>query len=135
MSTPLRDPLDDIWKALADPLRRRLLILLNDSRYFCKTVQDSVHGICVQDLSRYLGVPQSTVSRHLAILARADLVVQARWKTWHYYAVNHEQVGAARTWLQSLEKVRSSEEESFAAPESFGSPAAFSLEVKGLPDR
>lgn len=35
-------------------------------------------GLAAGDLARMVGVPQNTLSAHLAILARADLVTQAR---------------------------------------------------------
>ncbi|PSR24496.1 MAG: hypothetical protein C7B43_18915 [Sulfobacillus benefaciens] len=47
-------------------------------RYFCGNREDPIYGICVQDLARYLKLPQSTVSRHLAILTQAPLIAQAR---------------------------------------------------------
>ncbi|MHB1611233.1 MAG: ArsR/SmtB family transcription factor [Sulfobacillus sp.] len=94
--------LDLVFKALADPLRRKLLSLLSDQQYFCKTTQDALQGICVHDLSQYLSVPQSTVSRHLAILSRAGLVTHSRWRTWHYYGVDAMRIHDAINWLQTV---------------------------------
>ena len=59
-------PLDEVFKAAGDPTRLRLLNLL-------------AHGpICVCDLQRVLGLTQSTVSRHLAVLRHARLVTDER---------------------------------------------------------
>lgn len=95
--------LDLVFKALADPLRRKLLRLLSNPQYFCKTSQEALQGICVQDLTQYLSVPQSTVSRHLAILSHAGLVTHSRWRTWHYYGVNAKSIHAAINWLKALD--------------------------------
>ncbi len=94
--------IDAIFKALADPLRRRILEVLSDPQYFCGNREDPIHGICVQDISRYLKLPQSTVSRHLAILAQAGLISQSRHRTWHYYYINTEALSGALEWLQSV---------------------------------
>jgi ArsR family transcriptional regulator len=95
--------LDLVFKALGDPLRRKLLRLLSNPQYFCKTSQEALQGICVQDLTQYLSVPQSTVSRHLAILSHAGLVTHSRWRTWHYYGVNATSIHAAIDWLNALD--------------------------------
>lgn len=65
-----------IFKALADPIRLRLLLLL--------------HGrveLCVCDLMQALGMPQSTVSRHLAYLKRHGWIQDRRGGTWTYYSL------------------------------------------------
>jgi ArsR family transcriptional regulator, arsenate/arsenite/antimonite-responsive transcriptional repressor len=58
--------LDQILKAAADPTRLRLLNLLR------------LGSICVCDLQVVLGIPQPTVSRHLAALRHAGLVSDVR---------------------------------------------------------
>lgn len=99
---PGADDLNAVFKALADPLRRRILRLLSDTQYHCRSAEKTVNGICVQDLSKYLDAPQSTISRHLAILSGAGLVFHDRDRTWHYYAVNASRVGAAVDWMRAL---------------------------------
>ncbi|MDA8193655.1 MAG: metalloregulator ArsR/SmtB family transcription factor [Thermaerobacter sp.] len=94
--------LDVVFKALADPFRRRLLMLLSDSQYFCQSSGRTVHGICVRDLSRHLDAPQSTVSRHLAILSGSGLVSHDRDRTWHYYSVNPARLTETVDWLNRL---------------------------------
>lgn len=58
--------LDQLLKAAGEPTRLRLLNLLRQG------------SICVCDLQAILGVPQSTVSRHLASLRHAGLVEDVR---------------------------------------------------------
>ncbi len=67
--------LDELLKAAADPTRLRLLNLLR------------LGGICVCDLQAVLGIPQPTVSRHLAALRHGGLVTDARRGTRMVYAL------------------------------------------------
>ena len=67
--------LDEMLKAAADPTRLRLLNLLR------------LGGICVCDLQAVLGIPQPTVSRHLAALRHGGLVTDSRKGTRIVYAL------------------------------------------------
>jgi ArsR family transcriptional regulator len=67
--------LDEMLKATADATRLRLLNLLR------------LGGICVCDLQAVLGIPQPTVSRHLAALRHAGLVNDSRRGTRIVYAL------------------------------------------------
>lgn len=57
---------DELLKAAGEPTRLRILNLLQSG------------SICVCDLQAILNLPQSTVSRHLAALRHAGLVLDAR---------------------------------------------------------
>ena len=62
MSTPAADELQKVFKTLADPTRVRILRLLEQEE------------LIVGELMAVLGMAQSRVSRHLAILREAGLV-------------------------------------------------------------
>ena len=64
-----------LYGALADETRIRILFALSRSQ------------LCVQDLTNILGIPQSTVSRHLNILGNVDLVERRRQKTRVFYSL------------------------------------------------
>lgn len=65
----------EILKALSDPTRLRIMSLLR-------------HGeLCVCDLMEALGVPQSTISRHLATLRNAGWVKAHRCGKWMHYVL------------------------------------------------
>lgn len=89
--------LDLLFRGFADPTRIRILNLL-------------VAGeLCVCDLVELLGLPQSTVSRHLRYLHRAGLVEVARdWKFAHYrlaqpeFAVHHTLLGCVWTCFRGI---------------------------------
>ena len=55
------DELETLFKALADKTRLRILALLGNNE------------VCVCHMHDSLGLPQPTVSRHLAYLRRSDL--------------------------------------------------------------
>jgi ArsR family transcriptional regulator len=67
------DVLQRVFKTLTDPTRIRILALLEQ------------HELPVQDLVQILGVAQSTVSRHLAILRDAGLLRERREGTYSYH--------------------------------------------------
>jgi ArsR family transcriptional regulator len=76
MKKQAADTLDesvDLFKALADPVRLRLLNLLADGE------------VCVCHLHEALDLPQSTVSRHLAYLRKRRLVVGRKEGLWVHY--------------------------------------------------
>ena len=63
----------DIFKALGEQTRIRIVMLL-------------VAGeLCVCDLTEILGLPQSTISRHMTRLRQSGLVADRREGTWIHY--------------------------------------------------
>lgn len=62
-----------VFKALAEETRLRILILLE------------IRELCVCEIEKILRLSQSRVSRHLAILRNAGLVMDRREGTWIYY--------------------------------------------------
>jgi ArsR family transcriptional regulator len=79
-----RQPLDEteaadlarVFKALADPVRLRLLSLI---------ASYAGGEACVCDLTGAFDVAQSTISHHLRVLREAGLVDCERRGTWVYY--------------------------------------------------
>ena len=67
--------LENTFKALADQTRLRILGLLRAGE------------ICVCDIHGSLGLPQPTVSRHLAYLRRAGLVATRKEGLWVHYSL------------------------------------------------
>lgn len=65
--------------ALAQPTRLQAFRLL---------VQHEPHGIAAGDLARLLEVPQNTLSAHLSVLSRADLVTSERQSRSIVYRAN-----------------------------------------------
>ena len=63
----------DLLKALAEPLRWRIVELL------------AAEELCVCHLVEELGVPQPLVSHHLRVLRDLGLVGTERFRYWTYY--------------------------------------------------
>lgn len=77
MPAVVADPLkasSQLLKALADPVRLRILHLLSEA-----------DEICVCHLHEALGLAQPTVSRHLAYLRKHGLVVGRKEGLWVHY--------------------------------------------------
>jgi ArsR family transcriptional regulator len=68
--------LETVFKALADSTRLRILALLGNNE------------VCVCHIHDSLGLPQPTVSRHLAYLRRCGLVAARRDGVWMHYRVS-----------------------------------------------
>lgn len=81
-----------LLKALTDETRLRIIGLLFEGE------------LCVCDLTHALGMPQSTVSRHLAHLKNAGLVTGSRCMTWAYYSLSDDARPFARDILAVLGK-------------------------------
>ena len=70
------DRLEEAFKALADKTRLRILALIGNNE------------VCVCHIHDCLGLPQPTVSRHLAYLRRSGLVAARRDGVWMHYQIS-----------------------------------------------
>jgi ArsR family transcriptional regulator, arsenate/arsenite/antimonite-responsive transcriptional repressor len=84
---PAIDQIETVFKALADKTRLRILALLGNNE------------VCVCHLHDSLGLPQPTVSRHLAYLRRTGLVDVRRDGVWMHYRVARSLTPAAQSVL------------------------------------
>jgi DNA-binding transcriptional ArsR family regulator len=82
------DDVDELWAAVADPTRRRLLDAL------------LAHGeATATTLAGDLPVTRQAVAKHLSVLERAGLVDSRRVGREVRYAVRPERLDAASEWL------------------------------------
>ncbi|MBC7235495.1 MAG: winged helix-turn-helix transcriptional regulator [Chloroflexi bacterium] len=81
-------------KAISDPNRVRILKMLEKGE------------LCVCYLAERLGLAQSTVSKHLALLRQAGLVADRKEGLWVYYRLETEPITAHN--LSFLDLVRHS---------------------------
>lgn len=80
-------------KALSDPVRLRIILLLQ-----------AEGELCVCELIAVLGLPQSTVSRHLAYLRRSCWVDTRRQGVSIYYQLSRESCIICREMLDILKR-------------------------------
>ena len=92
-------PLDQLFRALADPTRLRLINLMAEQE------------ICVCYFIEVIGAPQPKISRHLAYLRRAGLVAARREGKWMHYRLTVPRDSHAASILKStIEALKENEE-------------------------
>jgi len=74
------DDIAQVFKALSDPLRLRILKLLKR--------HDSCREFSVCGLAEEIGISQPNVSHHLGILKAAKLIKCEKCEGFSYYVVN-----------------------------------------------
>lgn len=82
-----------ILKALSDPIRLRIILLLQ-----------AEGELCVCDLMAVLKLPQSTVSRHLAYLRKSCWVDTRREGVWMHYQLSRESCQMCQELLETLKR-------------------------------
>jgi len=87
---------DELFRALADPTRLRCLLLLaaNDE-------------LCVCELTHALGEIQPKISRHLAMLREAGIVLDEREGLWIHYRLNPKLPAWAREIIATTARANS----------------------------
>jgi len=90
------DPEAALFRALADPGRRRLLDRLNDS-----------NGQNLQQLASGMGITRQAVTKHLAILESANLVTSVRRGRERLHYLNPVPINEiAERWIGKYERGR-----------------------------
>jgi len=80
----------ETFKALSDPVRREILLLLRKGR------------LSAGEIGRHFEMTGATISYHLGILKKADLVFETREKNYIYYELNTSVVEEVMLWLSQL---------------------------------
>ena len=80
----------DTFKALSDPVRRDILTMLKNGR------------MSAGELGSHFDMTGATVSYHLNILKKADLVFEEKEKNFVYYSLNTSIVEEVMMWLSGL---------------------------------
>ena len=80
----------ETFKALSDPVRREILMLLKKKR------------MSAGDIAGNFDMTGSTISYHLSILKKAELVYEQKEKNFIYYELNTSVVEDVMLWLSDL---------------------------------
>lgn len=80
----------ETFKALADPVRRDILQLLKKGR------------MSAGDIGSHFDMTGATISYHLSVLKKADLIIENREKNYIYYELNTSVVEEVMLWLSEL---------------------------------
>lgn len=88
------------FKALSDPVRREILQLLKNGK------------MSAGEIGSYFDMTGATISYHLSVLKKADLVWETKVKNYVYYELNTSVVEEILLWLSELTGEKDEEKES-----------------------
>ena len=80
----------ETFKALSDPIRRDILTLLKKG------------ALSAGEIGSHFDMTGATISYHLSILKKADLVFESKQKNFIYYELNTSVVEEVMLWLADL---------------------------------
>ena len=90
----------ETFKALSDPARRDILEMLKKGR------------MSAGDIGKQFDMTGATISYHLNILKKAELVRENKQKNFIFYELNTSVVEEVMLWLSGLKETNNSKEDS-----------------------
>lgn len=82
----------ETFKALADPVRREILVLLKSGR------------MSAGEIGKHFDMTGATISYHLSQLKKAGLIFETKHKNFIYYELNASVFEEALLWLTQFQK-------------------------------
>lgn len=79
-------------RALNDPIRREILLLLRQKR------------MAAGEIAAHFDMTAATISYHLSVLKKAGLVAEERQKNFIYYELNASVLEELMLWLSSFRR-------------------------------
>ncbi len=102
------EKLSEMFKALSDPTRLKLVKLLSDNASDItltdctpETCTGKGGPLCVNAMVNQLGVTQSAVSQHLRVLKQAGIVSGKRQGSFVHYSINKENLDKFKDLLRN----------------------------------
>jgi ArsR family transcriptional regulator, arsenate/arsenite/antimonite-responsive transcriptional repressor len=80
----------ETFKALSDPVRREILIMLRDGK------------MSAGDIGQKFDISGATISYHLSLLKKAGLVLESKYKNFVYYELNASVFDEVMLWLSQF---------------------------------
>lgn len=80
----------ETFKALSDVKRREILMLLKEGK------------MSAGEIGSHFDMTGATISYHLSLLKKADLVIESKQKNFIYYELNTSVVEEVMLWLSDL---------------------------------
>ena len=87
----------ETFKALSDPARREILLMLRNGR------------MSAGDIASNFDMTGATVSYHLSVLKKADLVYETKQKNFVFYGLNTSVFEEIMLWLAQFKGENSDE--------------------------
>ena len=82
----------ETFKALSDPVRREVLVMLRDGR------------MSAGEIARHFDMTNATISYHLSQLKKAGLVFETKEKNYVYYDLNLSVFEEILMWVSQFSK-------------------------------
>jgi DNA-binding transcriptional ArsR family regulator len=82
----------ETFKALSDPIRRDILVLLKDGK------------MSAGDIASRFELTNATISYHLSLLKQADLVYEIKSKNFIFYELNTTVFDDLVIWMKQFSK-------------------------------
>lgn len=80
----------DTFKALSDPVRRQILILLKDGK------------MSAGEIAEQFQMTNATISYHLSQLKKSGLIFETRYKNYIYYEINVSVLEEILLWFSQF---------------------------------
>ena len=80
----------ETFKALSDPVRREILMMLRDGR------------MSAGEIGQQFSMTGATISYHLSQLKKADLIFETKYKNFIYYEINVSVFEEVMLWLSQF---------------------------------
>ena len=84
--------IDDVFSAIADSSRRKILMLLADEE------------LTVNSITEEFKMSRPAISKHLKVLLKSNLVIPRQEGRERYYSLNVEPLNQVRSWLKFYDK-------------------------------
>lgn len=89
----------DTFKALSDPARREILQLLKNGK------------LSAGEISQKFDMTSATISYHLSILKKADLISEKKFKNFIFYELNISVFEEIMLWFSQFEGIAKSDDD------------------------
>ena len=80
----------ETFKALSDPVRRQILVLLKDGKK------------SAGEIAKEFDMTQATVSYHLSQMKKANLILESKYKIFIFYEINVSVFEEVMLWLSQF---------------------------------
>lgn len=87
----------ETFKALADPIRRQILVLLKGGR------------LSAGEIGQHFDISGATISYHLSQLKKANLIFETRCKNYVFYELNISVFEEIMLWLAQFQEGKAHE--------------------------
>ncbi|MDO5516486.1 MAG: autorepressor SdpR family transcription factor [Clostridium sp.] len=82
----------ETFKALSDPIRREILVMLKDEKR------------SAGEIAAKFDISNATISYHLSVLKKAQLIEESKYKNFIYYEINVSVFEEVMLWFSQFSR-------------------------------